>query len=353
MQEISRLIIEWYRVNKRELPWRQTSDPYHIWLSEVILQQTRVAQGLAYYHRFLEKFPTVHQLAQAPQDEVLEVWQGLGYYSRARNLHAAAKYVAFECKGVFPSNYDSLLKLKGIGKYTAAAIASFAFHEDKAVVDGNVIRVISRLYKIEEDIRLPKVVDEVRFYTEQLLPMGHAYLFNQGIMELGAMVCVPSSPACGKCPVATFCLAFKENLQASIPFKSKAKERRVRFLNYLLIEAEGELLFRKRGSKDIWEGLYEPILLEDSMAYYSPDQFLERAGVANDKVEIVQVHRPTRHILSHQELWVTLCHIRMKNKPLIPDGKWIMSSELGRLPKPVIFSKILDLKHPAQLPLAF
>lgn len=357
MQQISRSIINWYQANKRDLPWRQTSDPYHIWLSEVILQQTRVAQGTAYYHRFLKNFPTVKNLAQASEDEVLEIWQGLGYYSRARNLHAAAKHIGNELGGQFPQDYDNLLKLKGIGEYTAAAIASFAYHEDKAVVDGNVIRVISRLFKIEEDIRLPKVVAQIKEITQSLLPAGSAYLFNQALMEVGALVCSPRNPLCETCPVSTHCEARKAGIQHTLPFKSKAKARRVRYLNYLLIEAEGELYFKKRGPKDIWEGLYEPILFEEDRAFESPEEFINLGSnfLKSDlqKVELVNLIPAAKHILSHQELWVSLCHVRLQSKPILKDGKWIMISELDRLPKPVIFSKLMSKKKAAQLPLIF
>lgn len=353
MHEISRSIISWYQENKRDLPWRQTSDPYHIWLSEVILQQTRVAQGTAYYHRFLKKFPTVKNLAQASEDEVLEIWQGLGYYSRARNLHAAAKHIGKELGGRFPQNYDSLLKLKGIGEYTAAAIASFAYHEDKAVVDGNVIRVISRLYKIEEDVRSAKIVARIKEITQSLLPAGSAYLFNQALMELGAMVCSPRNPSCKACVVATNCEARKAEIQESLPYKSKLKPRRVRFLNYLLLEVGGMLYFTKRGPKDIWEGLYEPILLEDKVAFELPEQYLKPFEFSGEGVEIVNLISPTKHILSHQELWVSLCHVRLQSKPDMEGGKWINISELERLPKPVIFSKLMSPKKTGQLPLVF
>ena len=357
MQQISRSIINWYQTNKRDLPWRQTADPYHIWLSEVILQQTRVAQGTAYYYRFLEKFPTVKKLSQASEDEVLEIWQGLGYYSRARNLHSAAKHIANELDGHFPSNYDGLLKLKGIGEYTAAAIASFAYHEDKAVVDGNVIRVISRLYKIEEDVRSPKVVGRIKEITQSLLPPGNAYLFNQALMELGALVCIPRNPSCGTCPVSTHCEARTAGIQEKIPFKSKLKARRVRFLNYLLVEVDEEVYFKKRGPKDIWEGLYEPILFEMDHAFDIPNEFLKGmppdTHIPKENVQVLNLIRATKHILSHQELWVTLCHVRLQSKPGFGGGKWVNISELDRLPKPVIFSKMMGQKMPSQLPLVF
>jgi len=345
-------LIFWFKQNGRDLPWRQTSDPYHVWLSEVILQQTRVAQGLAYYRRFLERFPTVKDLALAEQDQVLEIWQGLGYYSRARNLHSAAKYVFEQLGNVFPQTYVELLKLKGVGTYTAAAISSFAFHEDQVVVDGNVLRLYARLFRIREDIRSVQTQNKIYDLVKGDLPAGDSWNFNQAIMELGALVCLPQKPVCLQCPVSVHCLAFKAGSQTEIPFKSKAKARRTRFMNYLLLEYDGSLYFQKRESKDIWEGLYEPILFEKDFLFTSLNQFEEEYSGPLDVAE-VQPYPVTKHILSHQELIVGLWKLVLRTKPDRISGLWVPASNLHSLPKPIIFSKILGLKNGTTLPLIF
>ena len=357
MNEISRLIIDWYSVHKRDLPWRNTSNPYFIWLSEVILQQTRVVQGLSYYLRFTERFPTIQDLARASQEEVLAYWQGLGYYSRARNLHAAAQYVADELDGIFPPDYEGLLNMKGIGAYTAAAVASFAYHEDKAVVDGNVIRVISRIFLVEGDVRQPKTVHQIRLHTEALLPAGSSYLFNQGIMELGAMVCLPKNPKCGACPVALFCMAYQAGRATELPVKSKLKDRKTRHLNYLLVECNGELLFIRRGPGDIWEGLFEPVLIESDHNFANVEEFLTGLSGHNidlpEKMEIVHLWPVEKHVLTHQLLLVSLLHVRVNQFASIGEGRWVKADQVEALPKPVIFSKILNRHLGAQLPLTF
>lgn len=353
MNQISRQIINWYKANARDLPWRKTSNPYFIWLSEVILQQTRVAQGLAYYQRFIEKFPTVQDLADAEEDQVLEIWQGLGYYSRARNLHKTARQLVKDFQGKFPEKYLDLLRLKGIGPYTAAAISSFAFHENEAVVDGNVIRVLARLFLIEDEISQPKVQKQFREIAYDLLPIGHSYEFNQGIMELGAMVCTPQNPDCTHCPVFEFCQARKVGAMETLPNKKRPKEKRKRFLNYLLLESEGEILLTKRGPKDIWEGLYEPILSEGDRSFSSLNEFKDRfAQIPVNWLES-QIFPPLRHILTHQELWVVVCKAKLSKKAEIQGFIWVKKENLDSVPKPVIISKILQSDQNGQLTLGF
>lgn len=317
------------------------------------MQQTRVAQGLKYYERFCERFPTIKKLAEAHEEEVLEIWQGLGYYSRARNMHAAAKWVMDERGGEFPDRYNDILKMKGVGEYTAAAISSFAFHEDQVVVDGNVLRVFSRLFRIESDIRLPKTKSQVYEYVLSHLPSGDSWNYNQSIMELGALVCLPSKPDCKNCPVANFCEARKTNRQGSLPFKSKSKERSRRFLNYLLFQFEDEYLFFRRGRKDIWEGMFEPYLMESDRIFSRDevsDSVYEFPGISGFSLVSFPVEK---HILSHQELLVSLSLIRTGSRPDITDGRWVSERDLGALPKPVIFSKIMGLKKGSTLPLTF
>jgi A/G-specific adenine glycosylase len=357
LKEISSQIIEWFNINKRDLPWRQTTDPYLIWLSEVILQQTRVSQGMNYYLRFKEKFPNVQKLAQSSQREVLEVWQGLGYYSRGRNLHFAAQHIVNELNGVFPSNYKELLALKGIGDYTASAIASFAFHEDKAVVDGNVIRVISRLFKIETDTRNSGTLEQIKAIANELLPQGNSYLFNQGIMELGALICSPQKPECTSCPVSVHCVARREGLQSKIPFKSKLKAKRKRHFNYVLLIYKDELYFKIRGRKDIWEGLFEPILFEEEFSMLDAQDFIKKiqnsVQYRNIEIESAIVIPPQKHILTHQELWVGICTIQLLSKPDFIDGIWLPFDQFESLPKPIIISNLLKLKSKGQLTLSF
>ncbi len=351
MHPISGGIINWYTGNCRDLPWRKTRNPYFIWLSEVILQQTRVAQGMAYYQRFITRFPSVEDLAAASQDEVMEVWQGLGYYSRARNLHATAKRIAEEYSGRFPGNYEGLLRLKGIGPYTAAAISSFAFGEDQAVLDGNVVRVLSRLFAVSEDVTRPAVVKKLRETAAQLLPVGHSYLFNQGIMELGALVCTPRSPDCTSCPVREHCAAAKAGIQQNLPLKKKATQKKLRYLNYLVLEFEDQILLRKRGADDIWEGLYEPLLAETPHPFTLPEEFFQAFPQLPPGHGPLRISAPVRHILTHRELWVTFAKCRLEKQWETDGGVWVKLSESSTFAKPVVISKFLgeDRKSPLSL----
>ena len=254
---VTEKILNWYEVHKRILPWRDITDPYKIWISEIILQQTRVIQGLDYYNRFIERFPDVHALAIAEEQEVLKYWQGLGYYSRARNLHAAARSIETRFGGKFPKDYESILSLKGIGEYTAAAVASFAFNLPRPVVDGNVFRFLSRLFAIEEPIDTSK---GKKLFTElagQMMDRQRAGLFNQAIMEFGALQCVPASPDCGECPLATHCLSKTQGKVSEFPVKLNKPKTKEVYLYYFYIHS-GEFIFlKKREGKGIWQNLYE------------------------------------------------------------------------------------------------
>ena len=263
-------LTRWYHLSHRPLPWRATRDPYLIWLSEIILQQTRVVQGLDYYHRFTERFPAVGDLAAAEEDEILKLWQGLGYYSRARNLHAAAKQVTAEYDGVFPTGYEEVRALKGVGDYTAAAIVSFSADAPHAVVDGNVYRVLSRLLDISAPI---DTTAGKKTFTQAAAELLHDYLaspghqgaglYNQAIMELGALVCTPRSPGCGECPLAGGCLALKNGTIPQRPVKQGKTAQTPRWFNYLhLTDPNGQTAIRRREGKDIWRGLYEFPLIE-------------------------------------------------------------------------------------------
>lgn len=265
LPEFGALITAWYLKNKRNLPWRDTQNPYIIWISEIILQQTRVDQGMAYFHKFVNAYPRITDLADASEDEVLKMWQGLGYYSRARNLHATAKNVSQHYKGIFPEDYSSILQLKGIGEYTSAAIASFAFNKPHAVVDGNVYRLLSRYFGIETPIDSTPGKKQFKELADQLLDRKSPGIYNQAIMEFGALQCKPANPKCTECPIAPGCYAFAHNKISSLPVKAKKLKTADRYFNYLHISNKNHLVLNKRQGNDIWKGLYDFPLIETSL----------------------------------------------------------------------------------------
>ncbi|NRS87209.1 A/G-specific adenine glycosylase [Flavobacterium sp. 7E] len=302
-------LVKWYLVNKRDLPWRNTTNPYFIWLSEIMLQQTRVAQGTPYFLSFTTAFPTVFDLAKADEEQVLKLWQGLGYYSRARNLHKTAQYIAFDLNGVFPDNYNDLLNLKGVGEYTAAAIASFSYNEIVPVVDGNVFRVLSRYFDIETDIALASAKKEFAALAFELMPKDDPATFNQAIMEFGALQCVPRNPDCTVCVFNDSCLALKKNKVALLPVKLKKLKVTKRYFNYIVATDENEnTIINKRTAKGIWHNLYEFPLIEtekevdfDFIAPQIQDAFFDNNKVVSimEDNEISIVHK-----LSHQHLYI-------------------------------------------------
>ena len=303
--EFSQKLIFWYLQNKRDLPWRKTTDPYKIWLSEIILQQTRVNQGLSYYNAFLSAFPTVSDLANAPEDQVMRLWQGLGYYSRARNLHNTAKIIENDHKGRFPGSYDGLMKLKGIGPYTASAISSFCYNEPRAVVDGNVYRVLSRYFGIREHIDTTSGKKTFASLAQEILPKDQPGTFNQAIMEFGALACKPKSPNCQDCQVASTCAALKNGWVDTLPFKSKKTAVKERFFNYLVIRSGENTFIRKREEKDIWQNLYEFPLIEtqdlvkEEEVIYS-DNWKKLFG--SKKAVVKSISPILRHQLSHRTI---------------------------------------------------
>ena len=299
-------LIKWYNQNKRDLPWRHTTNPYIIWLSEIILQQTRVEQGLPYFNRFLQKYPTVSDFAVATEDEVLSLWQGLGYYSRGRNMLVTARLVQDKYQGVFPSSYQQLISLKGIGEYTAAAIASFSANEAKAVVDGNVYRVLARYYGISEPINSTTGKKTFQQLADELLSRDEPALHNQAMMEFGAIVCKPKNPDCGICPVRLDCYAFKHNATTSLPVKLNKVKIRKRYFNYLLIKDADRILLHKRGMGDIWANMYQLPLIETA-ELMEPQQVLALPGILpfTGKTPIVKSISPIhKHVLTHQHLFV-------------------------------------------------
>lgn len=301
-KEFARLLIEWYHEHKRDLPWRNTNDPYLIWISEIILQQTRVAQGYAYYQRFIERFPNLESLAAAEENEVLKYWQGLGYYSRARNLHQAAISV----NGVFPVKYEDILKLKGVGAYTAAAICSFAYNQPHAVVDGNVYRVLSRSFGINELIDSGKGKKMFASLAHDLLDKVQPALYNQAIMDFGALQCTPLSPDCTVCPFKNRCFAFNHNMVSSLPIKQNKTKTSERFFYYLLIRDNGNIYLNKRTKNDIWKNLYELPLIESNTAL-AVDDFIRKQEFASifkeNSVVNVRLLNKTKHVLSHRIIY--------------------------------------------------
>jgi len=294
-------LFTWYAQNKRELPWRKTRNPYKIWLSEVILQQTRVDQGMSYYLKFISLFPDVLALANAPEDLVMRTWQGLGYYSRARNLQFAAKQVVTQFNGVFPNNYNDILLLKGVGTYTAAAIASFAFNEPKAVVDGNVYRFLSRYFGIKTPIDSSSGKKEFQLLADELLDQKNPGMYNQAMMEFGAMVCKPIAPLCETCIFRSSCYSLKNDIIKELPVKVKKVKVRIRNLHYLLLfDKNANVLLQKRGKNDIWESLYEFVLLKDDFKNTELD-----VNWNSFNFIVKRDFEMKKHILSHQHIYTT------------------------------------------------
>lgn len=312
--DFSSNIISWYLRNQRDLPWRHTRNPYQIWLSEIILQQTRVAQGLDYYNRFVHTFPTVTDLANASEQEVLRLWQGLGYYSRARNLHAAARQIQDLYQGEFPSHYKEIRALKGVGDYTAAAIASFAFDLPYATVDGNVFRVLSRYYGVDTPIDTTsgkKLFDQL---AQSVLSAHDPATHNQAIMEFGALQCVPQSPNCEVCPLVDSCLAYGKGIISELPVKKGKTQVKKVYLYYFNVVAEGQQLLRHRSSKGIWKNMYDfPCVESDTPLTLRQivDHRLVEGLEEHSLGDSVMVDSGIRHLLSHRDLNVTFFKLKL------------------------------------------
>ena len=312
-------LLQWAKEHPRNLPWKDTKDPYKIWLSEIILQQTRVAQGRPYYEKFAEKYPKVEDLANAPEDEVMRMWEGLGYYSRARNMHAAAKYIAQELKGKFPDTHKEILKLKGVGPYTAAAIASFAFELPHAVVDGNVYRVLSRRFGIETPIDSTEGKKEFALLAGELLDRGKPSVYNQAIMDFGATHCTPANPNCGDCPLQENCVAHHKNLISRLPLKSKKLKRTTRYFHYFMLQLPNEtFLLQKRIGKGIWRNLYQFPLIEagklmDFEALKQSQEWQKLWG--NQEVVFQKMSKTYKHQLTHQTIFLQFFELQLKKRP--------------------------------------
>ena len=319
----SETILDWYALNGRDLPWRRTRDPYAVWLSEIILQQTRVAQGRAYWERFMERFPTVGDLAAAPEDEVLRLWQGLGYYSRARNLHTAAKQIV--SMGGFPRTLEGIRSLKGVGDYTAAAIGSIAFGIPAAVVDGNVYRVLARYFGIAIPVGTTEAKKEFTALANRLLPADAPAAFNQGMMDFGATCCTPVNPACLTCPLQPSCQAFRDGRVELLPVKKEASKPVERRLSYIYVRVDGFVAIHRRGPGDIWQGLWEPWLSDEV------------------PVDARLLVKGFKHQLTHRTLLADFYLWEPASRPSLPDGYiWIEEAELDRYAKPRLFELLLE-----------
>jgi A/G-specific adenine glycosylase len=348
---VSSVLGQWYAIQKRDLPWRKTSSPYLVWLSEVILQQTRVAQGLDYYLRFTTRYPRIEDMANAPLDDVLKLWQGLGYYTRARNMHETAKFIVNNLNGVFPDSFGSLLKLRGIGKYTAAAIASISFKEPVAVVDGNVFRVLARFYGIHEPINTTRGRTFFEKRAAGILDRANPDIHNQAMMELGALVCVPRSPRCEDCPLEKECVARSRGIISLLPLKADKKKQRIRYFNYIFLHHGALTWLSKRTGKDIWHSLYEFPLFETAVPVTREELYALPGWndlIGASEFSIIGSPQKYRHQLTHQTLHCTFYNIEVK-EPLADFQKSLFKTEIGNLghyPVPRLIENYLaDLKQ--------
>ena len=332
----------WYSTHKRDLPWRSTKDPYRIWLSEIILQQTQIKQGLPYYIKFVTHYPTVFDLAQATEDMVLKDWQGLGYYSRARNLHKTAQYIAEELNGVFPKNYKELLKLRGVGDYTASAIASICYEEKTAVVDGNVYRVLSRFFGIETPINSTQGTKQFKARATSLLPQKNIGDYNQAIMEFGARQCKPKSPDCLKCPLANDCVAHNTGQIQLFPVKLKKLKVTKKYFNFLVVNSKNhKTILEKRTTKGIWQNLYQFPLIETSKTELNKNFIANLDHKILKKLSIKSIElfnkKEIIHRLSHQELYIKFWILHTSDN--LKQG--IVWSEVSKRAVPIVIARFI------------
>ncbi len=327
----------WFKKNQRILPWRENIQAYNIWVSEIMLQQTRVDQAIPFYLNFIKSFPDVQSLANADETSILKSWQGLGYYSRARNMHAAAKQVVVDYNGIFPSKYEDLIRIKGIGPYTAAAISSISFNEKKAVVDGNVYRVLARYFSISVPIDSPKGQKEFAILAESLISESEPGCYNQALMELGALICTPRNTNCEACPIAMNCQsAFAED-RYNLPIKAKKIKTRERFFNYFIIESEGKLWMKKRDNTDILSGMYEFYLVESPIENLGINNFENELPEWLKNISLVKVW-DDKQVLTHQILKLRYFYIRTNDKLFVTN--MYAKEEIVELPKPKMIERI-------------
>jgi len=349
-------LLQWFRENGRQLPWRDTSDPYAIWLSEIILQQTQVKQGWAYWERFMQQWPAVERLAAASEDEVLRLWQGLGYYSRARNLHFAAKQIV--ALGGFPTTIEGLRSLKGVGDYTAAAIGSIAFGLPVAVVDGNVYRVLSRYFGISTPINTTEGKKEFALLAQELVSglsgksgcpgdsgnSGNSGIYNQAIMDFGALQCTPQSPRCADCPLQESCVALREGRVGELPVKLKTLKVKERHLTYVYIRCQGYTAIHRRPAGDIWQGLYEPLMMEDGQLSIINHPLSINNGPSSIDKHCQLLRQNVKHVLTHRVLYADFYLFDTDKRPILPeDYFWIKEAELDQYALPRLVEKLLAL----------
>ena len=339
----SKRLIYWYLQNKRELPWRETTNPYYIWMSEIILQQTKVNQGLPYYKKFIKTFPTIHDLAKAEEDVVLKLWQGLGYYSRARNLHFSAKHIVNQLNGKFPNTYKDLLKLKGVGDYTASAIASICFNESTAVVDGNVYRVLSRYFGIKTSINSTKGIKEFKQLAQELIDTKKPATFNQAIMEFGAIQCKPKNPDCNNCPLNNSCVALQKKLVKVLPVKDKKFTTKKRYFNYLvIISQKNKIVLKQRKLNDIWKGLYEFPLIEtlkeiDLKHLLKENEYIRITNNNKNDISLYNTNSIV-HKLSHQHIYCKFWIVNTEQKV----AENILLNDLEEYPVPTLIHNFIE-----------
>lgn len=338
-------VVRWFEKNKRDLPWRDTKEPYRIWLSEIILQQTRVNQGLPYYLKFVETFPSVFDLASASEQKVLRLWQGLGYYTRARNLHKCAKEVVRCYNGNFPKTFDELKTLPGIGDYTAAAIASISFGQQVAVVDGNVFRVLARIFGVDTPINTREGKRIFSKLANELVPTENPDIHNQAMMEFGAIFCTPQNPSCDICPFQADCFVYKSALQHQLPVKLQLKKARKRYFYYFVIQKRKTFLMKKREEKDIWRGLYDFVLVETKQLV-DPEKllFTNESLKKFRKGKVSAISTMYKHVLSHQLIYSRFVQLTLRQDiDLSGSGlKFYSLNKVADLPKPVLISKFLS-----------
>jgi A/G-specific adenine glycosylase len=339
--DFSKKILQWYHQNKRELPWRQTTDPYKIWLSEVMLQQTRVAQGLPYYEKFVSRFPTVYDMAKAQEDEILKLWQGLGYYSRARNMHTTAKTVVEEKGGEFPNTYEGLLKLKGVGDYTASAIASISFGIPEPVVDGNVYRVLSRYFGVELPINSTQGITYFKALARKVMDRENIRDYNQGIMEFGAIQCAPKKPYCLLCPLKDGCVALAENKTQKLPIKLKKGKIKQRYFNYLIfLDKDRYTELEQRKGKGIWQGLYQfPLIETDELVDEATISRKLKKRFSDKKITAIRQYNDevVVHKLTHQHLRTMFWIVETTTKM----NQGIPWSKIEEYPVPVLLADFI------------
>lgn len=341
MDDFIHNIYRWFNKNKRDLPWRETSDPYKIWISEIILQQTRVDQGWAYYQNFINRFPDIETLAAAEEVEVLKLWQGLGYYSRARNLHQSAKTIKLEHQGKFPKTYPEILALKGIGPYTAAAIASIAFSLHYPVLDGNVYRFLARYFGIATPVDSAAGKKEFKKLAVEIMPDGNPGFHNEALMEFGALQCVPKSPDCQKCPLAGTCFALANNKVEQLPVKEKKAGTRFRFICYYLIDSGSSIWLEKRIADDIWKNLYQFPAIETPEQMTDEEVLTQQPDFLKDCTYAVKsLSAPQKHVLSHQTLHARLIHIEI-NTGVLPIKQYlnVQKKNLHKYPVPRLIER--------------